>query len=505
MTARGIALAVALFAAATGGWIGALASGSHVLWTALGALLSLLIVSGLLVVLVQTATFFRAVRSAAEQAARGEAGTRIKPPKGGWLLDGTWSLVASLNGMLGRLDDLAQRVGDSSNRDSLTGCYSHRYLHERLEQEMQRAERYDHVLSLLLIDVDDLHDVNERYGYSAGDEVLKEVAAQVMGKIRRTDLVARYGGDELAVLLPETDLPEALQVAGKIQSAAGKGNGALPAANGATERPSVRTTVSIGVATFPRHSVRKDGLVRAADMAMYMAKYSGKNTICEFNHVPGASKAADPYQLGEFLENSDWGALQALVAAVDARDHITGGHSRKVSEYAAILAEAIGLSEADVEAVRTAALLHDVGKIGITDRVLVKNGELSPDERKLIETHPSSGEALVRGAMSRRSVLEGVLYHHEHYDGEGYPYGLARDEIPICARIIAVADAYDAMTSYRHYRTPPGRAKARMRLELGAGRQWDPELVQVFLRLEAAGCLDEMLEDSSRSPAGGVG
>jgi HD-GYP domain-containing protein (c-di-GMP phosphodiesterase class II) len=130
-----------------------------------------------------------------------------------------------------------------------------------------------------------------------------------------------------------------------------------------------------------------------------------------------------------------------------------------------------------------------VGKIGITDRVLIKNGALTPEERALIESHPAVGESLARRSLNLSGALPGILYHHERYDGKGYPTGLSGEDIPISARIIAIADAYDAMISHRHYRTPPGRTRALRELELGAGQQWDPELVRAFLKLEAQGYL----------------
>jgi len=429
--------------------------------------------------------------TAAQRAAEGQSQARMAGPVVPTRRDEADELSGWINHLISQIPRTRRRSTTSDNIDPLTGLYSHRHFHERLIEEIKRAERYDHSISLLMVDVDHFRQFNEIHDHAAGDDVLRQVAQITLAVIRNTDLAARYGGDEFAVLLPETALAGALQVAGKIRSEVAAKELRLPGGQHGKMDRIARLTVSIGAASFPQHSVQKNGLIIAADVAAYMAKYSGRNKVCPFNRVPGAQEITDPYQLYQFLQNSDWGALEALVAAVDARDRITGGHSKKVTAYAVALAQAIGLSDYDVEAIRTAALLHDVGKIGIPDRILTKNGALSADERALIQSHPSVGESLARRSLSLSSALPGILYHHERFDGRGYPNGLARDDIPICARIIAIADAYDAMISHRHYREPPGRRTALRELELGAGRQWDPELVRTFLTLEAQGHLGE--------------
>jgi diguanylate cyclase (GGDEF)-like protein/putative nucleotidyltransferase with HDIG domain len=432
-----------------------------------------------------------AALTAAQGAAEGQAHARMAGPVGPTRRDEADELSGWINQLISQIPRGRRRSTTGDNIDPLTGLFSHRHFHERLLEEIQRAERYDHAISLLMVDVDNLRQLNETHDHAAGDEVLRQVAQIVLAVIRNTDLAARYGGDEFAVMLPETALAGALQVAGKIRSEVAARELRLPGGQHGRMDRIARLTVSIGAASFPQHSAQKNGLIIAADVATYMAKYSGRNKVCPFNRVPGAQEITDPYQLYQFLQNSDWGALEALVAAVDARDRITGGHSKKVTAYAVALARAIGLSDHDVEAIRTAALLHDVGKIGIPDRVLTKEGALSADERALIESHPSVGESLARRSLSLSSALPGLLYHHERFDGKGYPHGLVRDDIPLCARIIAIADAYDAMISHRHYRESPGRRIALRELELGAGRQWDPELVRAFLALEAHGHLSE--------------
>jgi len=483
-------LSAALAVFSVGGWVAAFAHWPPFPASLAGAIACLLALLAAVDFMGRLTETVLAALAAVQRAAEGQSRARMSGPAVPSYRDEADELSGWLNQVIAQLPQSRPRVSGKENVDSLTGLCGHRHFQERLAEEVNRAERYDHVLSLLMIDLDKFGQFNDVHGHAAGDEVLRQIAQIIMGAVRTTDLAARYGGDEFAVLLPETALPGALQVAGKIRSEVAARELRLPGRSRSVMDCIAHLTVSIGAASFPQHSAQKNGLVMAADVAMYMAKYSGPNKVCPFNRVPGAQEITDPYQLYQFLQNSDWGALEALVAAVDARDRITGGHSKKVTAYAVALATALGISECDVEAARTAALLHDVGKIGIPDRVLVKNGPLTSEERALIQSHPSVGESLARRSLSLSGALPGILYHHERYDGKGYPTGLSKDDIPIIARIIAIADAYDAMTSHRHYRKPPGRETALRELELGAGRQWDPELVRAFMKLEAEGHLD---------------
>ena len=499
-----MALCILVALLASGGWAAAIVEWRSLIWLIVGGVAAFLAVFAAAELMGRLSNTLLAAREAALAAIEGKAGVQMVAPPAWQVRDEADEFAHLFNRVLAETPKLRAITPKDPNKDPLTNLCCHRHFHERLQEEIRRADRYDHAVSLLMVDLDNFRHINEEHGHAVGDEVLRQAAQLIAGAVRNTDLVGRYGGDEFAVLLPETDITGALQVASKVRSEVGQRS--LQVAPNPKGRLGglIRLTVSIGAASFPQHSVRKDGLIIAADVAMYMAKHSGRNKVCPFNRVPGAQDVTDPYQLYQFLQNSDWGALEALVAAVDARDRITGGHSKNVMTCSVALARAIGLSDYDVNAVRAAALLHDVGKIGITDRVLVKNGALTGEERALIESHPAVGEALARRSLSLSSALPGILYHHERYDGKGYPVGLAGDEIPLIARIIAIADAYDAMISHRHYRTPPGRERARRELELGAGRQWDPELVRAFLQLEAQGHLDS-IEVGSHALSGARG
>lgn len=234
------------------------------------------------------------------------------------------------------------------------------------------------------------------------------------------------------------------------------------------------------------HTRQAEGLVMAAELAVSRAKQLGRNRVCRFDAVPGADEATDPYQLHRFLRDGSLATIQALAAAVDAKDPYTQGHSTRVAEYAARLASWTGASQSDIDLVHTTGTLHDVGKIGVPDSILQKPGRLDDEERRVMETHPVLGEVIVKKAPQLALSLPGVRHHHERWDGGGYPDGLAGEAIPYVARILAVADTYDAMTSDRPYRKGMAPETALAEIERGAGTQFDPELARAFADLMRA-------------------
>ena len=191
--------------------------------------------------------------------------------------------------------------------------------------------------------------------------------------------------------------------------------------------------------------------------------------------------------LNNYLTTDNKGAIlntiYALAATVDAKDHYTYGHSKKVSKYATDIAEALHLPEERVSAIHTAALLHDIGKIGVSDQILQKNGPLNDEEWEPIQAHPSMGVSILKHVENLRDCLAAVQYHHERYDGSGYPSGLKGSNIPLDARILAIADSFDAMTSSRPYRDKMTAEDALGEIIQCSGTQFDPEIVRVFAKL----------------------
>ena len=394
------------------------------------------------------------------------------------------SLASSLNRMVSSLRESQTSLMQRANTDGLTGLYNHRYYHERLGQELKRALRYGRPLSLLMIDLDGFKAVNDNLGHPAGDTILRNFAKILSQEIREIDVPARYGGDEFAVILPETGVEEATRIGERIRAAVDR-KPHLTDEDDKTTRKNMdnfewKITLSVGVAECPTHARQRDSLVSAADIAMYHAKHVSQNAVCSYDRVPGAGGTMDPCRIYTFLQSASVSTIAALAAAVDAKDHYTHGHSESVARYSVGIATELRLSEEEKFNVRIAALLHDVGKIGMPDTILNNPGQLDPHERDIIRSHPSVGERIVKQVPQLQKILPGILYHHERYDGTGYPCGLSSDKIPLAARIICVADAFDAMTSNRPYRSAMSVDQAMEELDSCKGSQFDPACVDAL-------------------------
>ena len=348
--------------------------------------------------------------------------------------------------------------------DPLTGLGNHRHFHERLQRELAAAEESGDSLSLCLVDIDNFKSVNDTYGHPVGDRVLGQVAS----RLRQGGESFRLGGDEFAVLLPGLE-----------------DRGAVAVARSIVERVAAAqldhvgsVTVSAGVATFPIQGIGRDELIRLADSALYWAKEDGKNRARTYE-----SAQVELQQLQQLAESPDraarYRAAASLAKAVDARDAYTGSHSERVGELAARIARRLGLDEPRIELTRLAASLHDLGKLAIPEEILRKPGQLNESERLVLQRHPQIGFRMLE-SLGVEPIAEWVLHHHERWDGDGYPDRLRGDEIPLGARIIFVADAYDAMTSERVYRKPFTSSEALEELERCAGSQFDPEIVDAF-------------------------
>src|SRR5690348_1584127 len=348
--------------------------------------------------------------------------------------------------------------------DPLTGLGNHRHFHERLQRELAAAEESGSALSLCLVDIDDFKSVNDNYGHPVGDRVLGQVAA----RLRQGGESFRLGGDEFAVLLPALDAHDAVAVARSIVERVG-----------AAQLEQVgELTVSAGVATFPVQGVGRDELIRLADSALYWAKEDGKNRARAYE--PAFVELKQLQQLADSTDRAArYRAAASLAKAVDVRDAYTGSHSERVGELAARIGRRLGLDEAQIELTRLAASLHDLGKLAIPEEILRKPGTLNESERLVLQRHPQIGFRMLE-SLGVEPIAEWVLHHHERWDGDGYPNRLRGEEIPLGARIIFVADAYDAMTSERVYRRSLSPDEAFEELERCSGSQFDPAIVEAF-------------------------
>lgn len=393
-------------------------------------------------------------------------------PLGFWVFTG----LASMLGLtaLGRNVILTFENASLRQRalvDPLTELFNHRYFQERLQAEIDRATREGTPLTLVSFDVDDFNQLNNVYGHAAGDRRLRAIGQHLTDFSRAADIVCRVGGDEFAVIMPNTLPIEAYKVCLRLQESVGQIDPTCP----------LPTGFSAGIAGVPEHASTREELTQMANGALYWAKFHGREQVVVFD--PDLVVALDPEDRIGLLEQESYVQMvQLLACAVDARDPYTQQHSRRVAALAVHFAQSLGLDDEHVCRIETAALLHDVGKIGVADAVLRKSAGLTDREYRQVKEHPRLA-ARILSAIPRREILPWITSHHERWDGEGYPDGLAAEDIPLEARILSICDAYDAMTSARPYRPPMPTEDALDELLANAGTQFDAALAHSFVNL----------------------
>ncbi|MCL6449445.1 MAG: diguanylate cyclase [Armatimonadetes bacterium] len=367
-----------------------------------------------------------------------------------------WTLVAPIYDDKGNLLGAVQCIRDiserkkieeelryCSTRDALTGLYNRAFF----EEELRRQEKgRSFPVSLLLGDLDGLKVVNDMLGHERGDELLRRAAKVITSCVRESDVVARVGGDEYAVVLPQTDRKAAEEVVGRIVQAAEKDS---------AQHPDLPLSISVGAATAKDASRPLWEVYKEADDAMYVNKLAG---------------GKDPRAA----------VIRALKAALAKKDfHDT----ERMKEMACLLGEAVGLSHKEMDSLRLLVEMHDIGKLGVPDSVLFKTGPLTEEEKKEVQRHSEVGYRIALSSGELAPVAPYILQHHERWDGRGYPLGLKGDQIHLLSRILAIVDAYDAMTSERPYRGAMSPEEVLEELKKGAGTQFDPHLVEIFMRL----------------------
>jgi two-component system cell cycle response regulator len=386
---------------------------------------------------------------------------------------------------------LADRVADTwrlATIDPLTGIANRQAVLSRIEEELVRAARYQRPVSVVLVDLDHFKRLNDSYGHAAGDAVLRHVAQLLAANVRAVDVAGRYGGEEFLILLPETDVDAAAGLAEKLRRIVGNAEVAL------NDGERLRITLSAGVAGGMGQVLQLDPLVRDADAALYSAKALGRNQVYVFRETgddgtvrrtPITSEARGrALDVGRAAMAA---AQEALIATLAARASWAGKPSALIAEASVTVARAIDLPEGELDRIRTASLLHDLGKLAIPDEILGKPGDLGAAEWRVVTEHPKIGQVVLEQAGALRDAATIVLHHHEWFDGRGYPLGLAGADIPVGARIVAVVDAYEAMIAGRPYRDAISHEAAIEELRRQAGVQFDPEIVGVFVSLFEAG------------------
>jgi diguanylate cyclase (GGDEF)-like protein/putative nucleotidyltransferase with HDIG domain len=406
-----------------------------------------------------------------------------------------------------------QKAQEQAITDGLTGVKTHRFLMEALSSEWKRSTRANRPFALVLMDLDRFKFVNDFYGHLEGDVVLQRVGHILEQNCRRSDVVARYGGDEFVILMPETTVEQARQLASKLRG-------------WVASDPLLRDkniTASFGIAGFPVHGSTPQELIQVADSSMYLSKHQGGNSVSSaeqgdpddrkkwkkdvleaylgvtlkrlFSTGPEAFeeiyRRLEQFTRSLTEQNADGKSeglplavvetVTSLALAIDAKDHYTQGHSQKVSAYSVLIAQGMGMTQEEVEEIRLAGLLHDIGKVGIPEIILNKSGPLDAAEWETMKTHTHLGAKILEPLETMNRIREMVRHHHEFYDGTGYPDHLEGKHIPHGARVIAIADAYDTITSERTYKKARMPEDAFAELERCSSNQFDPELVRVFV------------------------
>ncbi len=413
------------------------------------------------------------------------------------------SFIANYCGLFIHNFELREQANKYANTDTLTGLYTHRGFQEVLSTELDKAKSNSSPLSIIMFDVNNISKINRELGHAKGDEVIKLLAEKIKQSARNSDIAGRYGGDEIALILPNTNTADAKYLAEYITYC-------LSCCFIDDVGP---VKVSVGVSTYPDCSQNQEKLLILAEQAMFISQAKGykegmsaiisssdynfwdDDALSSFAQVMSKrhsqlginyeDELVQKFNTSEITsQNHLLEMVTSLTGAIDAKDPYTKGHSTSVSRYSEALARAVNLPENEVRRIALGAQLHDVGKIGIPENVLRKTEKLSDEEWEIMKQHPTIGvEKVLQPNPGLRDLIPMVKYHHEKLDGTGYPMGLKGDEIPLEARIIAVADVFHALVSDRPYRKGMSLEKACAILKEGAGKHLDADLVRRFISI----------------------
>lgn len=382
-----------------------------------------------------------------------------------------------LKGQYAELEILHKQAREMADTDLLTGLRNHAHFQHHLRWEVDRAYRQHKPLSLIMLDLDYFKTINDRFGHQKGDEVLKRVGKLLRNEIRKGGYTARYGGEEFVVVLPEARSDEAKITADRLRSLMKK-------VAHEVELPENVVSASFGVGDLPDCASDADSLISAADTALLFAKRCGRDRVVYFRDLSSAElEDGDVERLYSRLEGASLQTMRALAEAVDSSDHYSAVDANALAEIAAAMACELGMAEDQTDSLVLAARLHDIGKIGVSGSILRKKEKLLPEELAAVQQHPEIGQRILEEARQLQDFISAILYHHERWDGDGYPERLQGKQIPLMARVVVIMDAYRAMRSDRPYRKAMTKTQALAELEKGSGSQFDPRLVELFVTL----------------------
>ncbi len=370
--------------------------------------------------------------------------------------------------------------------DDLTGVLNRKYFFEIVTDLFDKC--FEGSLALLIINIDDFKLYNQLYGVKQADETLRRVAEIIKSSIGEQGYISRYSGKEFAILLPNYDVFTTKRLAESIRDQIGELTKSL---NGDRLK---RLTISAGISVAPYGAKSVKELIDNADQAVFQVKRKGKNAIRVFDTYITSDKGEQEVDYNQVYDEYK-STILSLMAAIDAKDHYTFNHSDNVANYAVNLANELKLNKITVEHIRQAALLHDIGKISISETVLNKPGKLNAEEFEIMQGHVEASINIIRHLPSLDYVIPAVLGHHERYDGKGYPRRISGEDIPLTARILCIADSFDAMISKRCYKPEMPISTALQILEEEAGKQFDPQLVSVFSDMVKREQKDELYMD----------
>lgn len=362
-----------------------------------------------------------------------------------------------------------KELQDMANLDGLTGVYNHRYLYDALSESIKSCKE----ISMLFVDIDYFKYYNDLYGHQKGDEVLRRIATILKDSVRCEDIVARYGGEEFAIVLPNSSEQYAINIAelirGKIEESYFEGE---------ENQPNGKLTVSIGISVYPYKAKSDIELIKSADDALYRAKFFNKNRVETYTSILDELKNDIEEEHIDLVTS-----IKTLISVINAKDRYTYGHVERVVVYSRMLAEKLGLNEEEKKNLIYGAYMHDIGKINIAKEVLNKKMPLTNEEWELLKQHPSNGVEIIKPVESLNSISPLIRYHHERYDGKGYPDNLKGEDIPYLARILTVVDSFDAMTSNRPYTRTKTFDEAIEELKRCSGTQFDPYIAEKFIEI----------------------